>query len=142
MFVLDYLSTFPEWGPLLLRLTLGAAFITHGYPKLFRNFSGVAGWFDAIGIRPGKFWALLVGMVEFFGGMLLVLGVFTQIAALFLAIVMLVALTKVKWGKSPYVDGKGGMGWELDLAYLAVAVALLFLGPGAYSLADLLGRWF
>ena len=142
MFVLDYLFTFPEWGPFILRLTLGAAFISHGYPKLFTDPSSVSGWFDSIGIRPGRFWALVVGAAEFFGGIALVFGLFTQLAALLLAVTMFVALVKVKWGKSSYVDRKGGMGWELDLAYLAMALALLFLGPGVYSLADFLGRGY
>ncbi len=133
MFVLGYLLTFPEWGPLILRLALGAAFIVHGYPKLFKNFSGTAGWLDSIGIRPGKFWALVVGIVEFFGGIALVLGVFTQLAALLIAINMLVALIKVKWGRSRYVDPER-MGWELDIAYLAMALAIMVLGSGAYSL--------
>lgn len=133
MLALDYLRTFPEWGPFILRLTLGAAFIAHGHPKLFRNFSGVAGWLDSISIRPGRFWALVVGVVEFFGGIALVLGIFSQLAAFLIAVVMLVALIKVKWGSSRYVDTEH-MGWELDLAYLAMALAIVVLGPGAYSL--------
>ena len=141
MFVLDYLFTFPEWGPFILRVALGAAFIAHGYPKLFKNFFGVAGWFDSIGIRPGTLWALVVGVVEFFGGIVLVLGVFTQLAAFLIAINMLVALIKVKWGKSRYVD-TARMGWELDIAYLAMALALVVLGPGAYSLGGYTPGWY
>ena len=131
--MLDYLFTYPEWGPFILRVALGAAFIAHGYPKLFKMYAGVAGWLDSIGIRPGRFWALVVGVVEFFGGIALVFGIFTQLAAGLIAVVMLVAMVKVKWGKSAYVEPER-TGWELDLIYLAAALALVFLGPGAYAL--------
>lgn len=133
MFVLNYLSTYPEWGPFILRIALGAAFVAHGYPKLFKMYAGVAGWLDSIGIKPGRFWALVVGVVEFFGGIALVLGVFTEFAALLIAVTMLVAMIKVKWGRLSYVEPER-MGWELDLIYFAAALAILFLGPGAYAL--------
>ena len=129
----DYLLLYQDWGPLVLRLALASAFIVHGYPKLFKTFGGFAGWLDSIGIRPGKFWALVVGVVEFFGGIALVLGIFTRLAALLIAVDMFVALVKVKWGRARYVDTER-MGWELDLAYLAMALALVFLGPGASAL--------
>ncbi|MBI4132120.1 MAG: DoxX family protein [Candidatus Sungbacteria bacterium] len=132
MFIFDYLLTYPEWGPLILRVALGGAFVAHGYPKLFKMYAGFAGWLDSIGIRPGRFWALVVGVVEFFGGIALIAGVFTQFAAFLIAINMLVAMAKAKWGKSRYVDLER-MGWELDLIYFAAALALVFLGPGAYA---------
>lgn len=131
--MLDYLYTYPEWGPFVLRVVLGAAFIAHGYPKLFRTQAAFAGWLDSIGIRPGRFWALVVGVVEFFGGIALVLGIFTQPAALLIAVDMLVAMIKVKWGASSYVESER-MGWELDVIYLAAALALVFLGPGVFAL--------
>lgn len=121
----------PSLAHLILRVVLGALFIAHGYPKLFKNFSGVAGWFDSIGLKPGKFWALVVGGVEFFGGLLLILGVWVQLVGILLAVQMLVAMWKAKWGKVGLTD-QGG--WELDLIYLAVALALVLTGGGAYSL--------
>ena len=131
---LVYLSTYNDWAPLILRLGLGIPFIFHGYPKLFVNRAGVAGWFESIGIRPGKFWAVVVGVVEFFGGIALVLGLWVPLTALLITVNMLVAMVKVKWGKSKFVDASGGMGWELDFAYLAMAVALVLLGAGRYAL--------
>lgn len=131
--MLAYVLTFPEWGPLVLRVALGVAFIAHGYPKLFKMLGGVAAWFDSISIRPGKFWALVVGVVEFFGGTALVLGIFTQLAALLVAVVMLVAMAKVKWGSTKFVETERA-GWELDLIYFAAALSLVVTGPGAYAL--------
>ena len=133
--MLDYLYLYQDWGPFILRVTLGAAFVAHGYPKLFKGSAGFAGWLASIGFKPGKFWALVVGVVEFFGGIALILGVFTQLAAALVAINMLVAMAKVKWASVRYIDmEKGGGGWELDLIYFAATVALVFLGPGAFAL--------
>lgn len=122
-----------DFAPLVLRLVLGLAFIVHGYPKLFNREAriGTAGWFDSIGIRPGKFWIVVSGVAEFFGGVALILGFYTQIAAALIAINMLVAMWKAKWGKTGFT-AQGG--WELDLAYLAMAAALIFLGAGAWGI--------
>lgn len=131
--MLAYFLLFQDLAPTVIRIALGAAFVTHGYPKLFKMFPGFAGWLDSIGIKPGKFWALVVGVVEFFGGIALILGIFTQLAALLIAVNMVVAMVKVKWGAAKYVETER-MGWELDLAYFAMAVSLLLTGPGAYAL--------
>ena len=129
-----YLYLYQDWALLLLRVALGAAFIVHGYPKLFTGMrAGFAGWLDSIGIKPGKFWALVVGVVEFFGGIALVLGVFTQLAAALVAVNMLVAMAKVKWGKAKFVEMEK-TGWELDFIYLAAAAILFTFGPGGYAL--------
>lgn len=129
------LLLYDELGPLVLRLVLGVAFILHGYPKLTTMRLGFAAWLESLGIKPGMFWALVVGVVEFFGGITLVLGAFTQLAALLIAVDMLVAITRVKLGKVRFIELEKS-GWELDLMYLAAAVALLFLGGGVYSLDE------
>ncbi len=128
--MIDFLFN-PPLAHLILRVVIGALFMAHGYPKLFKNFSGTAGWFDSIGLRPGKFWALVAGVVEFFGGLALILGVWVQIVGVLLAFQMLVAMVKVKWGKVS-LTGEGG--WELDLVYLAAALAIAMMGPGIYTL--------
>lgn len=133
MRIFSYLITYQDWAPFALRIALGAAFLVHGYPKLFKNFSGFAGWLETIGIKPGRFWASVVGVVEFFGGIAIVLGVFTQLAAFLIAVNMVVAMAKVKWGAAKFVETER-MGWELDLAYLAMAAALVLWGPGAYTI--------
>ena len=133
----DYFFFYQDWAPLILRLALGAAFVVHGYPKLFKMYAGFAGWLDSIGIKPGRFWALAAGVAEFFGGIALILGVFTQLAAGLIAINMLVAMVKVKWGASAFVESERS-GWELDLVYFVVAVSLIILGPGGYALESYL----
>ena len=74
----------PSLAHFILRVVLGVLFVAHGYPKLFKNFSGVAAWFDSQGIRPAKFWVLVVGGVEFFGGLFLVLGILVQVVGIFI----------------------------------------------------------
>lgn len=129
----SYFFLYQDLGLLLLRLALGAAFVAHGYPKLFRMLGGFADWLDSIGIKPGRFWALVVGVVEFFGGLALIIGIFVQLAALLIAVDMLVAMIKVKWGKVGFVEMEK-TGWELDLIYLVAAVLLVVSGAGSYSL--------
>ncbi|MBI2038765.1 MAG: DoxX family protein [Candidatus Niyogibacteria bacterium] len=122
------LFVFSGFAPLLLRIILGTIFVVHGYPKLFKNFSETAGFFESIGIRPGKFWVFAVGAVEFFGGIALVLGFATQLAAALLAIDMLVAIAKVKF-RQGFVGG-----YEFDLTLLVIALSLVLTGPGAYAI--------
>lgn len=130
------LSLFPQLldfemlGPVFLRIGLAVIFVAHGYPKLFKkeNFLGTAQFFESINIKPGKFWVIVVGVVEFFGGILLIVGLFTQLVALLLAVDMLVAILKVNFKK-----GLVG-GYEFELILLLSALALVVLGAGVFSL--------
>lgn len=130
------LSLFPQLldfgilGPVFLRVGLAVVFIAHGYPKLFKKegFLGASQFFESINIKPGKFWVIVVGVLEFFGGILLFAGLFTQLVALLLAFDMLVAIWKVKF-KNGLVNG-----YEFELILLFSALALVVLGPGAFSL--------
>lgn len=117
-------------GPLFLRIGLALVFIVHGYPKLFKKevFLGTVQFFGSINIKPAKFWVLVVGITEFFGGTLLMAGLFTQLVALLIAINMLVAILKV--GRKKGFAG----GYEFELILFISALALVVLGPGAYSL--------
>src|SRR3989338_3429222 len=122
------LFVFEQFAPLILRLVFGAVFIVHGYPKLFTQFAETAQFFEAVNIRPAKFLVFVVGIVEFFGGIFLVAGFLTQLVAALIAIDMMVAIWKVK-----FRQGFFG-GYEFDLALLAMAVSLILLGPGKFSL--------
>jgi len=122
------LLVFQELAPLAIRLVLAVIFIIHGFPKLFTARLITARFFEQAGIKPAKFWALAVGSAEFFGGIFLFLGIFTQAAAILIALVMLGAIILVK-RKQGFVNG-----WEFDLALLVMALSLLALGPGAFSL--------
>lgn len=114
---------------LILRLVVGFIFIAHGWPKV-RGMKMTAQHFESMGFRPGHVWGTAVALVEFFGGIAVLLGFMTSTAAFALAIVMLVALF---WKLSKGQSLVGG--YELDLLLLASAIVLTLLDAGAYSMA-------
>ena len=127
------LSLFPQlldyqfYWPLALRLALGAIFLAHGYQKLSQDKAQFAGWLESMKFKPGKFWAWLVTLVEFLGGIALIVGFWTQLVALILAIQFLVILFWFKRGQK-FIGG-----WELDFLIFMALLALLILGPGAWA---------
>ena len=121
---------------LVLRLVLGGVFVAHGAQKLFGSFGGpgiegTAGFHEQLGIKPAKPMAILAGLAEFVGGMLVIAGFLTPLAALALIVVMIVAIVKVHL-KNGFFAASGG--YEFNLVLIAVAVALILVGSGAYSI--------
>lgn len=110
-----------ELSYFILRATLGVFFMAHGYKKLFRDFHGAVEFLNSLHFRPAGFWAAALGTIEFLGGGLIFLGLWTQITAGFLALVMLIALAKVKFGKEKFIGG-----WELEWLAFGAALALVF----------------
>jgi putative oxidoreductase len=126
---------------LVLRLVLGGVFVAHGAQKLFGSFGGpgiegTAGFHEQLGIKPAKPMAILAGLAEFVGGMLVVAGFLTPLAALALIAVMVVAIVTVHL-KNGFFAASGG--YEFNLVLIAVAVALVLAGSGAYGLDAALG---
>jgi len=123
-----------NWSPVVLRLVLGLTMAAHGAQKLFGWFGGyglqgTAGFFaEQLGMKPGIFWAALAGGGEFFGGLLLILGLATRFAALNTAVVMLVAIVTVH-SSAFFLPA----GMEFALSLLAMSVALIISGGGALS---------
>jgi putative oxidoreductase len=133
-----------DLAALVLRLVLGGIFIAHGGQKLFSWFGGggihgTTVFFRAVGIPAPDTFAYVVGITEFFGGVLLVIGFLTTVAALGLAIDMAVAIATVSHAFSFFSQTKVGYGWELNLALIGLAAALLVMGPGAWSIDGALG---
>ncbi len=132
-------ALYVEWAPVALRIALGFVFLAHGYPKLFKDFKGTAGFLAGIGFRPGALWALVLGSAEFFGGLALLLGFASRIAAGLLIISMTVAtLLKIFVWKVPFTKGSEA-GWEFDASLLAGLIAVFLLGSGTLSLDQLIG---
>jgi putative oxidoreductase len=115
-------------GLLALRIALGIIFFSHGYPKLAHMGAGMQGFFVQHGL-PGYF-VYIAGVLEVFGGVLLVLGLFTRAAALLLAVEMGVAIWKV--------HSSGGYlavhNYEFPMALLTACFALATVGAGKVSL--------
>ncbi len=112
----------------ILRLVAGFIFVAHGWPKV-KGMRMTAQHFESMGFKPGHVWGTAVALIEFVGGISLILGFLAQPAAFALAIVMLVALFW-KLGKGQGLVG----GYELDLLLLAVMMAVTLLDSGAYSM--------
>jgi putative oxidoreductase len=128
-------------GLLVLRLVLGVIFIGHGAQKLFGSFggphiSGFAKMLEQLGVRPATPMAILAGLAEFVGGILVMLGFLTPLAAVALIGVMIVALLTVHL-RNGFFNSNGG--YEFNLALAGMALTLLIAGAGAYSLDGTLG---
>lgn len=126
---------------LLLRATIGVVFVAHGAQKLFGAFGGrldgVADAMAGYGLEPGMFFAVLSGVAEFGGGLLLLVGLLTPLAGLAIIGVMVVAIT-VSTGQDGFLV-PGGVGYEYNLVLIAIALALVAAGPGRLSLDHQLG---
>lgn len=125
-----------SYGLLLIRLVLGATMSAHGAQKLFGSFggpgrAGTAGFFAGIGLQPARELAVVAGLAELCGGILLALGLFTPFAAFAIAVVMVTAVSAVHW-KNGFFAGNGG--FEFNLLIYAVVVGLAAIGPGRFSL--------
>jgi putative oxidoreductase len=126
---------------LVLRLVVGLLFVGHGAQKLFgiwggHGLAGTAGFFDSIGLRPGRIHAPAAGAAEFFGGALLALGLFTPFAAAALIGVMVAAVLTVHLPNGLWATAQG---YEFNLVLGAVAFALAGAGPGKWSLDHAFG---
>jgi len=123
---------------LVLRIVVGLVFAIHGGQKLFvYGFGGVIGAFGKMGIPIPALTGPVVTLVEFLGGLALILGVVSRWAALLIAIDMLGAILFVHIGKG-FFSQNGG--FEYPLSLLAATVALALAGGGAYSLDARMSR--
>jgi len=127
---MNFLDRLQPLGLLLLRVALGVIFITHGYPKLLKSSVDMQHMFVQHGL-PAQF-VYVAGVLETFGGALLILGLFTRPAALLLAIEMAVAIWKV--------HSSGGIMavhlYEFPLALAGACLALATVGAGVASVDE------
>lgn len=137
---LDFLAKYQDFGLLVLRIGLGATIMMHGWPKLvggpevwqkygghFASAVGMGSWPESLGFMANVM-GLASGIIEFGGGALLILGLLMRPAAFFLFTTMVVAvLYKMSLGG-------GFMGFAHAMEVGIVFFALIFIGPGKYSL--------
>jgi putative oxidoreductase len=121
-----------SWGLTVLRVVVGIIFLVHGSQKVFGfGYHGVAGMFTHIGIPLPAVSAAIVMVVEFVGGILLILGLATRLAASLNAIDMLVAILMVHLKNGFSVQGGG---YEYPLTLLGATLCLALAGSGAASI--------
>lgn len=138
--------SWPGWAPLPLRLMMGAGFVYHGFPKFFtaEGRTQFASMLANIGMPAPEAMAWLGSAVEVFGGLALLLGLFTTVVSL-LIIEMLVAMFTVHFpqgfsfihivGMTPEGPQFGMPGYEVNLLYIAGILALAIGGPGALAIS-------
>jgi len=145
------MKNLPEWkneALLVLRLALGIIFVMHGSQKVLGLFGGhglqatVQMFQTHMGIPPVL--GYTAAFTEFFGGIALVLGLLTRLAALGIGFTMAVATVKVHLANGFFLNfsceaGKGH-GFEYNLALMAIALAIVLSGAGEYSLDGKLCR--
>lgn len=130
-----------EVGLLLIRVVFGAIMGVHGAQKLFGWFgghglAGTGGWLELMGLMPARLYAAVVGLAEFGGGALLVLGLLTPLGAAAVAGVMFAAIATVHW-RNGFFNASGG--YEFNLLIAVTAIALAITGPGEISFDHLAG---
>lgn len=123
-------SIFAHLALLLLRLVVGLAFMLHGWGKILNPF----GWMGPEGFAPG-FLQALAALSEFGGGLALILGLLTPLACLGIGSTMAVAFSTHAFMRGdPFVSMTGGPASELAAVYFCIAMLLLAMGPGRFSL--------
>lgn len=127
---------------LALRIGVGIELLVHGWPKI-KNPAGVAGFMGQLGMKPAMFWAWIAALVEFLGGIALILGLLTRPAAFFVTMEFLIIAfyLKPKKMKVPFTTPQGA-GWEWDWLIMMMGLALLLAGSGAYGLDRVIGLPF
>src|SRR5260221_4428051 len=128
-------------GLVLIRLVFGLMMAAHGSQQLVGWFggyglAGTGGFFEAIGFRPGRFFAAFAAASEAGGGLLVALGLFGPVGPALIVAVMIVAAMSVHWQNGLFATSNG---IELTLLYAAGGPAPALTGPRSYSLEEVRG---
>lgn len=124
-------ESFSPYSYALIRIALGAILIPHGFGKLFLNDAVPASRnFVNFGWAYPLYWAYFIGVIEFFGGILLILGLWTRLVAAAVTIQMAVISFAVLWPNWGWTR----RGMEFALLMGVISLAIFFRGGGRYSL--------
>lgn len=119
---------------LYMRVIAGIAFMAHGWPKI-QNPTGAAGMVESLGFHPGWLFSITLSVTEFFGGLLLILGLLTRPVAVATSFVLLVTVY-FHW----IAKAEGYAGSELSLIWLGITLYFVAHGGGRLSLDRVIGR--
>ena len=131
---MNFLNRLQPLGLLVLRLALGTIMIAHGWQKIADHLHMITGMMHGLGLPP--FMAYLVVAAEFGGGILLMVGFLTRMAALAILIDMLVAIFKVHLPHGLFASNGG---FEFPMACAAIAFSLIWSGAGPIAIDWLWG---
>jgi putative oxidoreductase len=128
----------------IARLIIGLGIFAHGAQKLFGwyggyGIKGTGGFMESLGFRPGTLFAALSGLGEAGGGILTLLGLLNPIGPALIVMVMITAIGSVHISKGFFISNGG---WELNAMYIAGALLIATVGPGAYSVDAAAGITF
>ncbi len=127
-----------DLGKLVLRLTLGILILLHGLAKVITGPTNIMGRLVNTGLPPEVGYLVYVG--EVFAPLLLILGLWTRVAALVVAINMVVAVLLVHTAQVAELSRTGGWALELQGFYFFTAVAIALLGGGRFSVGGAGGK--
>jgi putative oxidoreductase len=132
----EQLMPYTPYFALLLRVVVGVSMVMHGYPKL-KNPKPSVEWTKGMGVPAIA--TYLVIILEFFGGIALVIGLIVPIVAFFIALEMIgITVMKKTKMKATYLARQNGTSYEIDALYLLLAITLIVLGAGALSIDGIL----
>ncbi|MDN5288667.1 MAG: DoxX family protein [Mucilaginibacter sp.] len=136
------------WAPLFLRLIIGYGFMAHGWVKLSRGPAGFEKLLAQTGVPFPHITSWISPLIELFGGVAILLGVFVSIVAIPLIFTMLVAMFTIQInygfssvktiGLTPHGPLFGPPGYEINLLYIAGLLSLMFTGAGIFSIDHLI----
>lgn len=127
-----------EIGKSLLRIVLGVIFFIHGLAKYQGGIDNTVAFFESIGV-PG-FMAYIVALIEFIGGIAMILGIGTRIVATLFAFIMIGAIFTAKLHAGFLGNGQT-VGYELDLALLAISIYFILSNKSILSLDNMLSTY-
>ena len=132
------ITVFAPYGLAILRVVLGIAFLVHGWSKWSMGVDNVAGFFnDPLGIPAPALMAWVVTIVELVGGLFLIVGFLTQLAAILIFLDMFGAIVYAYLSQgAPFIE-RGAISWEKEAVFAAAALCLALAGPGAWAVDDI-----
>ena len=127
-----------DLGKLILRLALGILILLHGIAKLNSGVGGIAGMLSNHGLPGALAYLVLIG--EVLAPVLIIIGLFSRLGAIIVAVNMLVAIVLVHMGQLTSMTQTGGWALELQGMFLFSAIALAFMGAGRFSVGGAGGK--
>ncbi len=119
-------------GKLILRFSIAALMLFHGFSKLFNGIDGIKFLVTNAGLPEFVAYGVYMGEVVF--PILIILGLFTRISSLFFALTMVFAIFLAHSSELFVLEETGGLLIELPLIYLLTSISIMFIGAGKYSL--------